>query len=203
VLVATVEFKPRLERILADVVLISEIATLAEQADKVEEPELEEENPPSSWDLIAQLKQPKKKSLQDFLWSPEVADGTPSLEEGTDEMEDSDNSFSQPPEKGTKFVESVMGGYGEAFTSAAVAADTAQPLSRAGRMATLLRKTDSGRLRIKDMLDPWVEPEIKGDKVRSRKGYMQGLSPIFCATLLTLTIFVRSFSVQVHGDFYP
>lgn len=64
------EFKPRLKRMLADVVLLDEIATLAEQADKVEEEADAEKVESMSWDLMS----PSivQQNLNDILWVPKI-----------------------------------------------------------------------------------------------------------------------------------
>ena len=171
------EFKPRLERILADVVLLSEIATLAEQADKVEEAEAEEEDADGGrWDIMASVKG-NNQHLKDFLWAPapEVAENSSS------DNEDFNNSMSSLPrrnmattntsspeeetctrdDKRAAFANSVMGHHAEAFTTASNAAGLS---SGTARMSRPLNKTESGRFRIKDMLDSWEEPESKMEK---------------------------------------
>ena len=147
------EYKPRLEPVLADVVLLSEIATLAEQADKVNETTIDEEDdyePASSWDpswdLMSAAK--VKQNLNEFLWSPgidrqhshtsnasnaEEVEGTPSYDESS--------IAEKPDDKAT----------------------ASEPAS--ARMPRLLRRSDSGRLKIKDMLDAWEVPDDKTDKV--------------------------------------
>ena len=140
------EYKPRLEPVLADVVLLSEIATLAEQADKVDEATMEEDEEPGSswdpsWDLMAKAKM--KQNLNEFLWSPSLDRQNSQLSntsktdlvEGTsnDDTEKSDNQPASKP-----------------------AATTSYPRE--------LRRSESGRLKVKDRLDPWEVPDDKGDK---------------------------------------
>lgn len=61
------EYKPRLEPVLADVVLLSEIATLAEQAE--EEMEQGDVRSSSTWDPNWDLMSTPAKNLNEFLWS--------------------------------------------------------------------------------------------------------------------------------------
>ena len=177
-------FKPQLERILADVVLLSEIAGLADTM-KVLEEDLEKEEAvlSQSWDLIAsQRKSQKGAHLKDFLWSqPDSSSiNTSASGDGSVASHGESSSTKHRPSKGStsfaedqaiKTAESMLDKYGSSDGP-----DAAQPLAEseeqpplrpAPRMSRQLPKTESGRLRIKDMLDPWKEPpDDKGDKVR-------------------------------------
>jgi len=175
------EFKPRLERILADVVLLGEIANLAEQAEMVKEAEAEEAG---SWDLMASVNK-GNQNLKDFLWAPapgeEVTEASSSdNEEGGDTDADKNyknspdrtsiptsprdkTSSTEPPktDRRAAFADSVLGDHAEAFSSASQAAGIFGP---SPRMSRPLRKTESGRFKLKDMLEAWEEPESKADK---------------------------------------
>ena len=120
-----------------------------------------------------------KKNLKDFLWAPNVensqsledmeGDSASGGEASSNTINNNNNNASNKGahDKCNEFAESIMGDHGEAYTSAAAAAPNSSP-SPAARMSRELNKSESGRLMIKDLLDPWVEPEVKGEKVRDR-----------------------------------
>lgn len=66
------QFKPRLKRILADVVLLDEIATLAEQADKVENKQDIEGAESDSWDMMKMSPSIVQQNINDLLWVPKI-----------------------------------------------------------------------------------------------------------------------------------
>lgn len=167
------EFKPRLERILADVVLLSEIATLAEQADKVQEAEAEEMG---SWDLMGTNK--SNQNLKDILWAPATEIAAAASSDNEDAAGNGDSVYrarnNMPTSEDARssgnidrraaFADSVMGDHAGGFSSAAEAAPMTPPAIAVHTFSRPFRKTESGRLNIKDMLDAWEEPESKGEK---------------------------------------
>lgn len=173
-------FKPRLERILADVVLLSDIAGLAETMNElVDDPDAEEAVISSSWDLIAsQRKSQKGVNLKDFLWSPQPdtrinagasVDGSVGSH-GESSSTNHHRNTSNIPSGGGNSAEAAESIFDPNCTSSTIppVKEGEYPKSNPmARMARQLPKTESGRLRIKDMLDPWKEPpDSKGDKVR-------------------------------------
>lgn len=141
------EYKPRLEPVLADVVLLSEIATLAEQADKVDEAAMEEDEEPDtswdpSWDLMAAAKM--KQNLNEFLWSP-------SLDRQNSQLSTTSNT--DLPEGSSNDDTEQNDNHPASKQPAVTMPDPRQ-----------LRRSESGRLKVKDRLDPWEVPDDKGDK---------------------------------------
>lgn len=161
------EFKPRLERILADVVLLSEIATLAEQADQVEQEEIE---PASSWDLVSSNRKQKKTNLKDYLMTEDVTGSASGESMSISNNTSATTEISSSPDKTKKnatFANNTMGEYGKPCISPKLDRHSSAGGGRRGGgciSPRFLTKSDSGRLKIKDMLDNWEEPDSKGDK---------------------------------------
>jgi len=170
------EFKPRLERILADVVLLSDIAGLADQSALIEgddgiDNELQQV-PNQSWDLLlGNGKKNKKESLKDILWvQPPEAEVTPSMEDDSTSPDSLQHVSSQDKAAVEQHANNNNNNnnnnmVGE-YNNTAKASDN-KPVSHSqARMSRQTMQTDSGRWKIKSMLDVWEEPDSKEDKVR-------------------------------------
>jgi len=135
-----VDFKPRLEKLLADMVLVSEIADLADEATKLSEEDfLLDNNSSSAKDLVATL--PRKTMPAKGLWSSVKFKETKlSDSEGEDDDNDDDDkeeeANNQPPEE-----------------------------DQATHDRPMLKRSSSGSFLFKNRLDKWEEPERKQDKV--------------------------------------
>ena len=166
------EFKPRLKRILADIVLISEIATLAEQSERMlldgnanddnddDTNKLLDETGGLSWELMPQSM--VQQNLNNILWVPQI------------EYQDSNVTEDEKM--------SMIDGHGEDRTFRGSIPMARMPSSgkqtrlpkafdrvhsshdAAGPQQPQLQRSNFGRLKIKDMLDSWEVPE-ETDKV--------------------------------------
>ena len=174
-------FKPPLERILAEVVLLSEIAGLAETMDQLaDDPATEEDVVSQSWDLIAnQRKSQKGANLKDFLWTSQPdkksINASASVDGSVGSHGDSSSTHHQRNNSNGSVGDENAAEEADSVFDPNCTKSTIPPVKKGeypksnpmARMARQLPKTESGRLRIKDMLDPWKEPpDSKGDKVR-------------------------------------
>jgi hypothetical protein len=138
----TVDFKPRLEKLLADMVLVSEIADLAVEAAKLnEEEEMHPEKKSSTAKELA-ANMPRTMPTKG-LWSSVKFDKNTASDgsEGEDEEEEEANQVpEEPPKKG--------------FEKSSQKSDRPH-----------LSRSPSGSILFKSRLDKWDEPQSKLDKV--------------------------------------
>jgi hypothetical protein len=135
------DYKPKLELILNDIILISEVAELAEEAENLPE-DIEQEAKKE----MAQENRLKKRSLNQVRWSSVKFQGKGSrLGDEGDEPPSPPSPSSAPPSKGA----SPRAMFGD----------------RSRDRFSGLDRDSSGRLRIKNLLDRWDEPTNKSDRV--------------------------------------
>ena len=135
------DYKPKLELILNDIILISEVAELAEEAENLPE-DIEQEAKKE----MAQENRLKKRSLNQVRWSSVKFQGKGSrLGDEGDEPPSPPSPSTGPPSQG--------------------AARRAMFGDRSRDRFSGLERDSSGRLRIKNLLDRWDEPTNKSDRV--------------------------------------
>ncbi|CAB9501431.1 expressed unknown protein [Seminavis robusta] len=150
-----VEFRGRLKKTLADIVLIDEVATLAEQAEKEEVEESSSEEEPPSWDLMSPSL--VQQNLNDILWIPKIEYQDSNTSEFSSKTPDEPaNKTPANTEKRTSFADKPV---------PPSSADKPVPTSPPKPSRHTLRRTESGRIHLKDMLDSWDEPGSDSDKV--------------------------------------
>lgn len=148
-----VEFKPRLERLLKDVVLVTEIAALAEEAEIVAEEEEQQKKLAARRQSRGVLKDTghnKVNLLGDVSWSnkqrtpqqKKTQSGNTKNQDGSDSDDDDDEDDDDDDDS-------------EVTTPNDIKPDTEN---------IKMRKTSSGSFRISDLLDTWDEPVNKMDK---------------------------------------
>ena len=182
------DFKPRLKRILTDVVVLDEIATLAEQAEKVgtddnrkdtdDDDEDDDDDDKGdgaddkagvSWefDLMnpSNIMDGVQQNLNDLLWVPKIEYQESNTSDFENESTTEDNQdgksvagSSRPNLQGNSDEETAGAGNTKRIRFADSPVD---------KHSKELRRTESGRLKIKDMLDSWEEPESGSDNAYS------------------------------------
>lgn len=182
-------YKPRLEKLLAEILLITEVAEVASEADVIAKMTMESHT--SINEAVAEKKRSgmlsgvKWKSLKEFgqpLKTPEsqdrsdsdlVSSGTISLEHASglqldaksDDLTDSDESAGGNDSDSESDSDSDEDKDAEPSTSDNGVDDSAKFPSNAGRSTASAYVSAS---KIKRLLDRWEEPISKGDKVRSK-----------------------------------
>jgi hypothetical protein len=136
------DYKPKLELILNDIILISEVAELAEEAENLPE-DIEQETKKE----MAKENTLKKRSLNQVRWSSVKFHGKGSTRLGDegDEPASPPSSRNGPPSQGA----AQRGLFGD----------------RSRDRFSGLARDSSGRLQIKNLLDRWDEPTNKSDRV--------------------------------------
>jgi len=163
------EYKPRLEPVLSDVVLLSEIGTLAEQAEFINDMSVNDEEKNNETELLNlgwgdpswEIANMKKKNLNEFLWSPSLDRQASHLSNMTSSSHIGDATTEDDIDVNDTTAYHANRGRGDASGAATTFAEPApvpQPQLRQ------LRRSESGRLKIRDLLDTWEVPDEKMDK---------------------------------------
>ena len=189
VLFFIVTYKPRLEKILADMVLLTEVAELASEAEVLSETAcisstiLEKKRKGmmqnTKWSSIKQFDDtnvPRQSTSSDFGdldTSTEKIDEDPPLIEPNQSMRDAANesltsSDDEESAKGDSNDESNDDSDDSSTDSKAdsMGAKVGNPATKKFRHASASISLSTGTGRIKNLLDRWDEPANKADKVR-------------------------------------
>jgi hypothetical protein len=174
------EFKPRLEKILQDAIIVSEVAGLAQEAAMLV---IEDSNSQEALEVLknANIVEMGKASPSKVI--PRIRFGSVSFEKRHGEQDDNSASFSDDGNKSYLF-EGAVDPPAQSLRASGISSDVAPPeamgsdfFSRASeapldaqetmcRRPPALTRTESGNLRIKDTLERWEEPEAKSEKVK-------------------------------------
>ena len=168
------EFKPRLEKLLGDVVLLSEVATLGEEAEVVVDHRPEETDAGSAFDGGGSADDAKTMVFNNVhfvsiggddqvMASPPTNHhhGSSSTTNLVDAIEQND-----PPLEGP-LLDTNTSMYNLPEQIPTNLSTPATVISSGDeRQYHEMRRTVSGSLRMKSLLDRWEEPEIKNNKVR-------------------------------------
>jgi hypothetical protein len=136
------DYKPKLELILNDIILISEVAELAEEAENLPE-DIEQE---AKKEMAQENRLKKRTTLDQVRWSSVKFQG-----KGSNRVDQGDEPASPtPPSSGPP---------------SRVAPERPMFGDRSRDRFAGLDRDSSGRLRIKNLLDRWDEPINKSDRV--------------------------------------
>lgn len=136
------DYKPKLELILNDIILISEVAELAEEAENLPE-DIEQE---AKKEMAQENRLKKRPALNQVRWSSVKFQG-----KGSNLGDEADDPASPSPPSNDP--------------SSQGAPERAMFGDRSRACFSDLGRDSSGRLRIKNLLDRWDEPTNKSDRV--------------------------------------
>jgi hypothetical protein len=146
-------YKPKLEEILNDIIIISEIAELGAEADN-----LPDAGSPENAKNLVEANLKKRGEMSQARWS------SVRFKKETRVRLDSDSSSIHG--KLDSFDSSSMQGRNESGEQTSDTGTDGNKRKQLGRAGGLSRLDSSGRLRIKNLLDRWEEPVNKQDKVQ-------------------------------------